>query len=62
MTSKNQKNHFKTRNQLETKNLIEFRFVFLSNFKVKKTLYMNSTHQMKQLDINIDRFCFWNQC
>jgi hypothetical protein len=62
MTTKTQKNHFKTRNQLETKNLTEFRFVFLSNFKVKKTLYMNSIHQMKQLDINIDRFCFWNQC
>jgi hypothetical protein len=59
---KQNKNHFKTRNQLETKHLTKFKFVFLSNFKVKKTPHVNFTHQMKQLDTNIDRFCVQNQC
>ena len=36
------KNHFKTHNQFETKNLTWLKFGFLCNFKVKKTPIQNT--------------------
>jgi hypothetical protein len=40
------KNH---QNQLEIKNLTKITYVFLRNFKVKKTLYVSFPYQRKNL-------------
>jgi hypothetical protein len=53
MTSKHRP---KNRTQLETKNQLELRYVFFTNFQGTKTPNMNSPHQMKQFDTNIIHF------
>jgi hypothetical protein len=56
MASKSSKNHPKNQNQPE------FRYVCSQTLKVKKTPNMNSSHQMKQFDINIVHFGGLNWC
>ena len=64
MISKNclkKQNQLESKNQSESKNQPEFKFVFLQTLKVKKkTLTMNSLHQMKLFDTNIVHFCYLN--
>ena len=48
------KKNLKTWNQLETKNLIKIRSIFLGNFKIKKTFNMSSPHQKKQFNTNFN--------
>ena len=40
----------------ETKNLLEFKYVFLVIFKVKKIHNLNPPHHMEPFDIKINRF------
>jgi len=50
-----------TRKTSKIKNLIEFIYVFLGTFKIKKkTLKLNSSHQMKSFDTNIKCF-LWSK-
>jgi len=55
MSSTNLKNHPKTQNQPKIKNLMELKYIFLGNFKVK-THIVNSPYQIEQFDIYIDIF------
>jgi hypothetical protein len=52
------KNHPETRNQPKTKNLTKLIYVF-RQFQGKKTPNVNSFHQMKQFNTNIE--CFYGQ-
>ena len=56
MASKIPKNHF------EIKNQIELVYVFSHEFKSKKTLNINSSHQIKLFDTNIDQLDSTNRC
>jgi hypothetical protein len=51
MTLKDKKTH---QNQPKTKNHTKFKSVFFLEFKVKKTPNMNSSHQIKLFNTNID--------